>query len=405
MDKYFLTENFSLEENQEGSLRQTLVSISNRTKFEIIQPAGIKIYSIFREPQPENKSMDVLKFHPAYTDISILLPGSRYFEPEKHNMGTLTDEFFTDNGCPKEIVSEVKKTGYFLQVMKPDGSNIILFPAEGFMSTFCRQLGIGKLNDGIDPMRDAYLASRLVYCEPFTLVYRTNGKYGKAFGAFSPKFGKLPQTIIWEFKECLMNKNPNISIRHWEYTHSMTHVDFCLNDKVFRVGKMRVTPGVRLSLSDIGDCSYKLRAVLYCNGGSVTLPELVQRKRSGSLDVKEMVSEFYNTCLPEIEKIQENSQMLSGIPVNNEGECIISILKKLSFGSAIGKKTALSMYGEFLENTECTRMDKILCEILKIPGRVKSRECKSCLCKVSECVGRVYTLKEFNKSNAKGKKQ
>lgn len=401
MNKYFLTEGFAVEENQEGSLTQTLISVSNRTKFDVIDPIDINIYSVLREPGTKSTGFDLVKFQPAFVNISLFEPQTEpegsYFHPSKKNVGTMPFDTFLKEGLPKEVLEEIVEVGYFLQIKTEMGTKLTLVPAKGFLSTFCRQMGVGKLNEGIDPIRDLYLSSRLVYAEPFTLVYRTDGKFGKAFGCFSKNFGDMPQTLILDFKEKLKQKFPSLTVRHWEYTHSITSVDFSFNDKVFKINGMRVTPGVRLSLSDIGDSSYKLQNVLFCNGSVVTLPDAVQKKRTKSIDVKELVTGFFESCQPEQERIIQIVKNSASRSVSNKGAEIIRIFKEIGFSTAIGQRSASAIIAQFEEQNETTSLEDVLCNVLKIPGTVKTKECKSCLTKVSESIGKVFTLKSVAK--------
>ena len=196
-----------------------------------------------------------------------------------------------------------------------------------------------------------------------------------------------------------MKNNPNISVRHWEYTHSITSVDFCLNNEVFKVGKLRVTPGVRLSLSDVGDSSYTLQSVLYCNGSVVTLPESISRKRSGELDVKSMVQEFNETCIPEINSLKEMLECYKNISVANIGLVCVDILKDVKFAttSGIGKTQGLEIYDNFTCNDVSGTFEDVICQLLKIPGNVKANNIRSCMARVSTCIGQIFTSKEVKK--------
>ena len=133
--KYFLTENYSVEENCEGNLRQMLASISSRTKFELIEPAGITIFSLLRELSEDATSIDVVKVKPAFMDMRIFMPqkdaSDAYFTPEKGNVGSIPISLFTENGCPKEVVDELIKIGYFFQITTQAGTTVTLVPTKG----------------------------------------------------------------------------------------------------------------------------------------------------------------------------------------------------------------------------------------------------------------------------------
>lgn len=396
----FLEESYEIVEHSEMGLFQILTHVSNRTHFELVDPVNITIFSLLREPTEDEDAFEVIKTKPAFADMRLFLPqkdGENYFSTERGNIGKMPYAIFLQNGASEEMLEEVKRVGYFMQVTTEENSIVTLIPSKGFLATLCRCCGVGKLEEGVDPMRDIYLASRLVYADPFTLVYRTDGRLGKAFGCFSPKFGTTPQLIVWDFKEELLRKYKNTTVRRWEYNHFITSVDFTLNDRVFRLGKMRITPGIRFTLSDVGDASYTFRLALYCNGGYILLPEFVSRKRSGTLNISEMIEEFYEKCIPELYNIQCLLEKADTIPVENIGENICSILSSYGFISAIGKTKAVEYYQKFRENTEDGTMVDVLQAILKISGIAKKQECNSCLKKTSECIGSIFTRTALQK--------
>lgn len=395
----FLLDSYEVEANNDLELVEFLTSVSNRTHFEVIEPTSLQVYSLLNEPNEDANGIDIIKLDPAYSDMRLFLPnkGESYFAPEKGNVGTMPYEAFLENGMTEEFLEELKTVGYFFQMTTEAGKKVTLIPTKGFLATLCRQLGVGKLEEGISPMRDIYLTSRFSYCEPFTLVYRTDKKFGKAFGCFSPNFGKTPQTVILKFKEQLMRNNPNISVRHWEYTHSITSVDFCLNNEIFKLGKMKVTPGVRLSLSDIGDSSYTLQCVLYCNGSVVTLPESISRKRSGELDVESMVAEFLEVCTQELNNLKKLVETYKTISVTNIGLTCVAILKDIGFGAAIGKYQSIEIFKNFKENESSGTLEDVVCQILKIPGNVKANNIRSCMMRVSASIGQIFVSKEMKK--------
>ena len=397
--KEFLMDSFSIEEDGDKNLVQLLTSISNRTKFQTVEPSSIKIISLTRIPTEDEDEMQVAILNPAYADARIFeVRKDSYFAPEKGNFGSLPFKTLLSQGVSYEAINDIVDAGYFLQIADEYGTVTTLIPSKGFMATFCKQLGFNKIREGIDPMRDLFLASRLALADPFKLVYRRQGKFAKVFAAFSDKFCDTPQTIVLEFKDSLMRNFESASVRHWEYNHSITSIDFSLNKEKFKLGNMQIIPGIRLSLSDIGDCAYTLQSVFFCNGTHIILPNEVVRKRSRKMNVAEMTQDFADICLPQMRVLRKEMEKSMNSNVANVGAECVKLLSNVDFASAAGQSQSRTIF-EFLE----TEYDypgsgaDVAIALLRLPGKMKVNNVASCLQRASITIGSVFSTKEWKK--------
>lgn len=370
----YLDEDFVLEDYKEGSLRDVLEEISDSTKFKIVEPARFKIYSIIHTK--DKGSLRIVALDPDFMTADILLSpdaSSEYFK--QGNMGNLPIHSLKLRGMTNEQIEEVKRIGFLLRY-RDDKSEFTLIPSDAFLATLCRQLGIGRLSDGIDPLRDIYLASKMRYADEFGIVYRTYKGYGKVFGCFSPKFSATPQTVCYEFMEGLKDLGDvafNISIRRWKITHFLTTVQFSLNSLTEVIGGVKITPGVRLKLSDVGDASFTLESILCLNGGTVLLGDKVTRRHTGKIIPSDIISE-YSKCISHISDALGYLRDGEGMVVEDKFKEMKKLLKRIGFESAFGLRNTNAFLKEYLseETVQCTYFD-VLIDILKIPGIIQGK--------------------------------
>jgi len=399
MGTTFLDDDFEISESRENGFTLAINEMSKNTVYELVRPERFLIFSLI-EPIDNNGNMKVIRLNPDYMDMKLFMPRSNndlYFRKETGNAGVQCVKKFKELGFTNTQIKEIERSGFFLQYQRDNGATITLIPSKAFLSTLCRQLGIGKLNEGIDPIRDIFIASKLRYADKFMLVYRKAGNalngHGKAFGCFTPKFSHTPQTIAFDFKNKL-SEFGTLSIRYWCINHFLTNVDFAFNNIGVRVEKTKITPGVRLTLSDVGDSSYRLQNALYLNGGTVLFEDLsMTRRHSGELKVEDMVSEYRNVLYPRLNDAIAVLETLDVIKVSNKNLAIKRIMKKIGFAAAIGVTNATGFKRKYLSdsNEGCTALDVAL-YMLKIPGIIKSQYKISVIEKASACVGKIFDL-------------
>ena len=341
LSQQFLDEDYKSFCPRENGSHLFFKEVGKHTVYKVVHPEHIEIYSIVRprnkEKGKEEDFFEIIKLIPDYMDMRFFMPNNMdqfYFKSEMKTKGIVSCEKFRKAQITDKQINEIEDVGFFMQLIDPKKhSAFILIPSKNFFTPFCRKLGIGKVNYGIDPIRDIYLASRLKDANPFVIVYRTNAPatYGKAFTCFSEKTVKIEQSCIFDYKDALAKIEPNI-IRSWQYTHTRTDIDFSYPARSINLKqKCKITLGTRLSFSDIGECAFRLQM--------------------------------------KFDKIMEQLKSYETIPVTDMQQSVWNILEKLKFSSAFGFSNTRDLQKNYLSTfeKEGDALDVVI-KILKIPG-------------------------------------
>lgn len=374
------------------------------TVYKVVHPEHIEIYSIIRprnkEKGKEEDFFEIIKLIPDYMDMRFFMPNNMdqfYFKSEMKTKGIVSCEKFRKAQITDKQINEIEDVGFFMQLIDPKKhSAFILIPSKNFFTPFCRKLGIGKVNYGINPFRDIYLASRLKDANPFVIVYRTNdpATYGKAFTCFSEKTVKIEQSCIFDYKDALTKIEPNI-IRSWQYTHTRTDIDFSYPARSINLKqKCKITLGTRLSFSDIGECAFRLQNCIFTNGGTILLPQEASRKKSNKLSPEGIVKDYNSQCYMKFDKIMEQLKSYETIPVTDMQQSVWNILEKLKFSSAFGFSNTRDLQKKYLSTfeKEGDALDVVI-KILKIPGVLQRNYPGTTHDRVNECIGKIFNLK------------
>ena len=175
---------------------------------------------------------------------------------------------------------------------------------------------------------------------------------------------------------------------------SNTSIDFSLNELSDTIGNMKITPGVRMVLSDVGDASFTLQSILIVNGGTVLLDDAIVRRHNVVLSAEEMVADYETKAYPKLIQIMETLRNLESIRVKEKGKAVKELLAKIKFRAAFGNTYAAKyreLYISVIKNEPTSGIDVVL-EILKIPGNIQSKFCTSTEEKVALAVGQVLMM-------------
>lgn len=404
LSQQFLDEDYKSFCPRENGSHLFFKEVGKHTVYKVVHPEHIEIYSIVRprnkEKGKEEDFFEIIKLIPDYMDMRFFMPNNMdqfYFKSEMKTKGIVSCEKFRKAQITDKQINEIKDVGFFMQLIDPKKhSAFILIPSKNFFTPFCRKLGIGKVNYGIDPIRDIYLASRLKDANPFVIVYRTNdpATYGKAFTCFSEKTVKIEQSCIFDYKDALAKIEPNI-IRSWQYTHTRTDIDFSYPARSINLKqKCKITLGTRLSFSDIGECAFRLQNCIFTNGGTILLPQEASRKKSNKLSPEGIVKDYNSQCYMKFDKIMEQLKSYGTIPVTDMQQSVWNILEKLKISSAFGFSNTRDLQKNYLSTfeKEGDALDVVI-KILKIPGVLQRNYPGTTHDRVNECIGKIFNLK------------
>lgn len=397
-----LDEDFEKSDVKEGEMDKIIEEMSNLTFAEVVSPSNFMFYSILGPRDIKKRIFKVALIDPDYCDMRMLTPKNEkqcYFRPENETLGVLRIDDLLKVGFTEKQIDEIEEIGFFLQYRHSKGT-LTMIPSKALMSTLCRRLGIGTITEGRNPLRDIYLASIMRDAEDFTLVYRKSpqGGHAKAFACFSTKYQHTPQKIVFDFMRLLSNmktlEGGHLSVRQYRINHFITSIDFSLNELSDTIGNMKITPGVRMVLSDVGDASFTLQSILIVNGGTVLLDDAIVRRHNVVLSAEEMVADYETKAYPKLIQIMETLRNLESIRVKEKGKAVKELLAKNKFRAAFGNTYAAKyreLYISVIKNEPTSGIDVVL-EILKIPGNIQSKFCTSTEEKVALAVGQVLMM-------------
>lgn len=364
LSQQFLDEDYKSFCPRENGSHLFFKEVGKHTVYKVVHPEHIEIYSIVRprnkEKGKEEDFFEIIKLIPDYMDMRFFMPNNMdqfYFKSEMKTKGIVSCEKFRKAQITDKQINEIEDVGFFMQLIDPKKhSAFILIPSKNFFTPFCRKLGIGKVNYGIDPIRDIYLASRL--------------------------------------KDALAKIEPNI-IRSWQYTHTRTDIDFSYPARSINLKqKCKITLGTRLSFSDIGECAFRLQNCIFTNGGTILLPQEASRKKSNKLSPEGIVKDYNSQCYMKFDKIMEQLKSYETIPVTDMQQSVWNILEKLKFSSAFGFSNTRDLQKNYLSTfeKEGDALDVVI-KILKIPGVLQRNYPGTTHDRVNECIGKIFNLK------------
>lgn len=392
-----LNDTFSLEGKGEKKLMEDLSIIDSDTVTKTVNPLGFTIYSV------ESVTKDGIKclvIDPDYMDSQLLFPLKRpatYFSPGEKHYGLYTYSQLKDKmGLSEEIISEIREVGYFLKYSDVGDERILLVPSKAFMSTFCRQLGVGKLPELADPIREVFIGYLLREKEDdFSITYREAESYGKVFSANSEKYTTIAQTeAVKKITDCLKEKVA-VSVDYYKITHYRTKIKMSLPE----LTESKVKIGVLLSFSEVGDESYSLQLGVTIRGIFFKIGSPITRSHRGEVDFKGLVDEFLESSKNQIESLK---YCLSHLDNEVKKDSVGTVITFLNLQKAIGINACKVLPKDY---KEVNNGEELLYEVIRyinsIPLKVMEIKGKplpeSAVEKIDKAAGQMFTLSKCKK--------
>lgn len=394
LGNHYLDDDWSVSGTEETDFRILIKEVSDTTYTKVINPANFLIYSLLGYKKIKDQAFKIAIIDPDFASMGILISNGKepYFSKDNKTIGYLKLEQLKEQGVTDEQIQEIENAGFLLQY-RTEKRILTLMPSKMLLATLCRQLGIGKLNSGPEPLRDIYLASQMGQRKKFKMVYRKYQGNAKAFACFGLKYCAAPQTIILDILDSLREKafTESVQVIYWKICHSNTIADFVFPNMEMETEHIKLTPGVRLTTSDIGDSSYTLQNILYVNGHTIVLNELVAKKHTSQLEISEFVDYYAKDIFPSLILILSRIEKLKSMKIKCKKAAIACLLSKINLYHVLGQKNTQSFKEAFLNQLpeqECTGRD-VISEILMIPDylpeSIKSEE------RISKSIGSVFT--------------
>ena len=349
-----IEKNLKMRGTNERQLMMDLHTLCSSTVTRRIE-YELAIYSICKVLKD---SIKVFLFVPDEMDAEALFGVGRYhyFAEEADNYFEMSFAELESYGFTKETIEEVLERGFFLS-LQMDGKEKYLVPSSEFLNTMVKFCGGGKVPKEPDPLRDLYVAYLLREADPFQIVYREDGKVGRAITCIGARTTYVPQEqIVAELLRDIHEKQKYAIVSWYEINHLYTQIKVDLTELQLRTkGKDKRNnfyPGLLLTVSDTGDYANSIQTVIGFNG------RMVKLGTTTSLE----------SAISELKFVLKRISAADG-KVVSKGKEVLRLAKSIGLQD-VGQKV-FAAYEAYLETlTEnCTYLD-VIAELFSFPSKV-----------------------------------
>ena len=218
-------------------------------------------------------------------------------------------------------VQEIAQRGYFIRYMDDDGNVDNYIPTAKFLTKMCKKCGMTRPEDGYNPFRDLYIASKMRDAEPFLVLYREAGNgRKKALSCFSAGFEPLQHSALLKSMEEIEERMP-VQIMGWVISHFESSLDLvfidCIMNSSFAVG-------CRISFSDTGEKVLSYQMLVFYEDFAFPVGD-VQKDANALLKIAERKSAFYMGFFDRLPAMLEDEESFIT-------KMLVTAGKKFSFG-------------------------------------------------------------------------
>lgn len=395
-------EDFLIEGSNKTDLLRNLKEFSDHSEILLITPEDLIIKSI---ESINSKGLNVLTIKPEFCSARDLFPIKR--EQTVYNSGRnyhlITNEQMAKMGLNKETIDDLKEIGYYFEY---NGRFII--PDSKFFPALCRQIGVSKLPNEADPMRELFVAYLLGCADNFKIMMRKEGRISKCLTAFSAKHHSHSQLEIAErLLENIEKKFPSAVVTYYCITQNSTTIRISIKEMALienvNSKRKRIEPSLILSFSDVGEVALSISGYISINGRGFYIGESIGNPTWNKIsDLDTLTSKVCKKIIPEMKATLKKISMVS------TEECVFNIEMKKVFDSInLESDIGIGLYDMICKNAsykKCTKKD-LLFEILDTAGLINklsllSKNKEVPLYAVKNCEKKIGTI--FKSSKCKG---
>lgn len=372
--------------------------------------SGTDVNSFFSEVK---KMDEITSFAPVnlkgYTVLSVcrhdesFIEAFRFSGRDPYEIGQpvqiakISIERLKEKGATDELIKELIKGKTALY---SDGELLLLSNAVNW-----GQLGLfGKGVAKPTHERNLLVASLFGEDQKATLVVKKEKELQKVFAIRSPEYAPIKQESIIQILEGCSSLG-SINCNKWYIDNFFTEIVVSFPDVASDIAKTydlpkKLTPGIRVTTSDTGDCSLRVEGIWLSSSNSVAMAEKeVSRKHIGKVNLEDVFKEIEESIFAEYTKLPEKlcDLLLINIgdtdPANRVvayGEAIKAVISHCQIIKAIGKKRETVLRKLLLEEYDgsypITAYD-VVQKFFSIPERIAGLP-KSTLANLEKAVGK-----------------
>ena len=334
----FLDEDFAIDGTDMKDLKRALALFDLRTRVWVYDGFNFRVYS-YRQRVADGCKFAVL--NPDEISISSI---SDYLD-DSNNTVTLTKRDLMSLGIGGAEMRDILREGFFLMYHHPDpeenaGSTEVFVPSKAFLATFCKSLGVGKLEVGPSPFRDLYIAHLLSeVTKQIEMVSRTGAKNtNKAFACLANVFLPPMQEAIEVSKVISVKGDTKARLLNWHIDHTVTEVNFVFPN----LAENGLIPGFRYSASAIGDRAVTIESILVTENGGMAVFGETKATHSANYSQFKPISDYMADEFPILKVVVKKLGRYCSTDVKNihdEADRILGTGKKsMGTNNGHGKK-------------------------------------------------------------------
>lgn len=316
-------------------IRSFSLEVKEMDKITSFVPINLKGYTVLSVCRYDEDFVEAFRFS-----------GSEPYEiGQPVKIARISTERLKEKGATDELIKELinGKTALY-----SDGELLLLSNAVNW-----GQLGLfGKGVAKPTHERNLLVASLFSEDQRATLVVKKEKELQKVFAIRSPEYAPIKQESIIQILEGCSSLG-SISCSKWYIDNFFTEIVVNFPDVADDISKTydlphKLTPGIRVTTSDTGDCSLRVEGIWLSASNSVAMAEKeVSRKHIGKVNLEDVFKEIEESIFAEYTKLPEKlcDLLLINIgdtdPANRVvayGEAIKAVISHCQIVKAIGKK-------------------------------------------------------------------
>lgn len=276
---------------------ESLEFFHDSSKQMYIEPESLCLCSVYRCTKDElwivKTDLQMATFSNLYTQI---MTGNKS-DSAAYDFCRVPKKRYYSMGLTEDDVKKMAKVGMFFEY---EGNTVIL--SKRFLYHLSNVMNIGVVEQGMNPIRELFLANQLFDMDPFYITVRKKQDVYKAFYAsVTPNCSNDIIKICKVILEHMVDKGA--SIYSWEIAHEKTEICFYYPEYAVEGFDF----GIIFRISDTGEHATSLCNVVIAESTVFLMRDAILSKRNfGSIDAEKLIREFESMTEGSLEEYRKN---------------------------------------------------------------------------------------------------
>lgn len=325
-------------------------------------------------------------------EMSLLLPAGEVDEEGRlpvmvcsasgSRKATVKKSNFLEYGLSEEEWEESLKRGFVARTVANKRNIYLMF--DNIVPDIAQNYGLlgPALTEETGAQERNEYIMRLIEQAPkiLSLVLRSgSGKMSKALTVRSKSYGYIPQTVIVDAINGIIDDLGDGEVQRWNVDHIRTNVDIEFPKMSEDINETYGLEGykviVRIIDSDAGEASFRVMGILSKNGHEIFSGGEVARKHSGEPNIADLVNSVHKTIFDKFTVLPGYLCSMSAMDIPAPATFIRELLESGSaqVGKRLAEKIANALIAELPEGEDLNALN-IYEMLMGVPERVEAPE-------------------------------